>query len=52
MTICDNGKVVFVYTAAEKLIFKIQLNVNSHMWIVATILDRGSEQEAKKRTLG
>lgn len=51
MTICDDGN-VFVYTAAEKLIFKFQLNVNSRMWILATILDRAGEQEAKKEKVG
>lgn len=52
ITICDDGNVVFVYTAAEELIFKFQLNVNSQMWIVATILDRAGEREAKKERVG
>lgn len=50
--LCDDGNVVFVCPAAEELIFKFQLNVNSHMWIVATILDRAGEQEAKKEKIG
>lgn len=51
ITLCDDGNVVFVCTAVKELILKFQLNINSHIWIVATILDGAGEQKPKKRKL-